>query len=111
MTWYSKRVRQHTKHVTENILQFYKLKKKYNFLILEDSCHAFGANYLASGKKYMIGSCKHSDISTFSFHPVKSITTGEGGAITTNNKKYFDKMSLLRSHGIMRKKKLLAIWH
>ena len=88
----------------ENILQFYKLKKKYNFLILEDSCHAFGANYLASGKKYMIGSCKHSDISTFSFHPVKSITTGEGGAITTNNKKYFDKMSLLRSHGIIRKK-------
>ena len=59
-------------------------------------------------KKYMIGSCTHSDISTFSFHPVKSITTGEGGAVTTNNKLYFNKMNLLRSHGIIRGKNY---WH
>lgn len=88
----------------ENIDNFYKLKKKYNFLILEDSCHAFGASYIFNKKKYMIGSCKHSDISTFSFHPVKTITTGEGGAVTTNNKIYYKKISVLRSHGIIRKK-------
>ena len=52
----------------------------------------------------MIGSCCHSDISIFSLHPVKSITSGEGGIITTNNKKIFNKMKLLRSHGMQRKK-------
>ncbi len=89
----------------ENIIEFFKLKKKYNFLILEDSCHAFGASYYHNKKYHKIGSCKHSDISTFSFHPVKTITTGEGGATTTNNKYYYKKMKLLRSHGIIRKKK------
>ena len=53
-------------------------------------------------KKYMIGSCKHSDISTFSFHPVKSITTCEGGAITTNIKKIYNKVLSLRSIGLKR---------
>ena len=52
----------------------------------------------------MIGSCRHSDISTFSLHPLKSITTGEGGIITTNNEKIFKKLILLRSHGIKRDK-------
>ena len=88
----------------ENIEKFYNLKKKYKFLILEDSCHAFGASYISNKRKYMIGSCKHSDISTFSFHPVKTITTGEGGAITTNNKMYYQIMKNLRSHGIIRNK-------
>ena len=92
----------------ENIKKFSQLKKKFNFLILEDSCHAFGASYFVGKKKYMMGSCAHSDISTFSFHPVKSITTGEGGAVTTNNKLYFNKMNLLRSHGIIREKNY---WH
>lgn len=92
----------------ENIQKFYKLKKKHKFLILEDSCHAFGASYILNNKKFMVGSCKHSDISTFSFHPVKTITTGEGGAITTNNKKFYDRIQLLRSHGILRKK---DYWH
>jgi len=92
----------------ENIQKFYKLKKKHTFLILEDSCHAFGASYYVNNKKYMVGSCKHSDLSTFSFHPVKTITTGEGGAVTTSNKNFFNKMNFLRSHGILRKK---DYWH
>ena len=50
----------------------------------------------------MIGSCKHSDISTFSLHPVKSITSGEGGIVTTNNKKIARQIELFRSHGIVR---------
>ena len=82
--------------------QIYNLKKKYKFLIIEDSCHALGSSYKYNKKIYRIGSCKHSDIATFSFHPLKSITTGEGGAITTNIKKYAQKAKLFRSHGIIR---------
>jgi len=71
----------------DNIINFYKLKKKYKFIIIEDACHALGASYLYRKKTYQVGSCTHADISTFSLHPVKSITTGEGGVITTNNQK------------------------
>ena len=85
--------------------QFYKLKKKYNCKIVEDACHALGAEYKFNQNKFKIGSCKHSDLCTFSFHPLKTITTGEGGAVTTNSKKYFKKMLLFRSHGIERNKK------
>lgn len=88
----------------ENVLDFYKLKKKLKCYLMEDACHALGASYKFKNKKKMIGSCCHSDISIFSLHPVKSITSGEGGIITTNNKKIFNKMKLLRSHGMQRKK-------
>ncbi len=78
--------------------RIYNLKKKFKFKIIEDSCHALGGNYY----NYKVGSCKYSDISTFSFHPVKPITTGEGGMITTNNKKIYEKLLVLRSHGIIK---------
>jgi dTDP-4-amino-4,6-dideoxygalactose transaminase len=78
--------------------EIYKLKKKYNFHIIEDSCHALGGKY----NNFKVGSCKFSDISTFSFHPVKPITTGEGGMITTNNKKIYQKLLLYRTHGIQK---------
>ena len=84
---------------------FYDLKKKYNFFLIEDACHALGAEYRYNNKFFKIGSCKHSDICTFSMHPVKTITTGEGGAITTNNLKIEKNIKLLRSHGISRNKK------
>ena len=77
------------------------LKKKYNFSIIEDASHAIGAKY----KNGMVGNCKFSDITVFSFHPVKIITTGEGGAITTNNKTYFNKLNLLINNGITKNKK------
>lgn len=89
----------------ENINDFYKLKKKYKCFIIEDACHAFGASYIIGKKNYKVGCSRHCDLSTFSFHPVKSITTGEGGAITTNNKKFADKIKVLRSHGILRNPK------
>jgi len=73
-----------------------KLAKKYNLKIVEDACHALGASYM--GKK--IGSCEYSDAVVFSFHPVKHITTGEGGAVTTNNLEIYKKLLLFRSHGI-----------
>ena len=52
-----------------------------------------------------MGSCKYSDLTTFSLHPIKSITTGEGGMITTNNKKFYKKINLLKNHGIVKKQK------
>lgn len=82
----------------------YNLKKKFKFLIIEDSCHALGSKYKFNKKIYHIGSCKHSDVSTFSFHPVKTITTGEGGMLTTKSKTYYEKAKLFREHGIVRNK-------
>ena len=89
----------------ENILEFYKIKKKYKSILIEDACHAFGAQYSINNKNYKIGSCSHSDISTFSLHPLKPITTGEGGILSTNNKKFYNIAKTLRSHGIIKNKK------
>ena len=89
----------------ENVKKFYDIKKKYNFFIVEDACHALGSEYEFRNKSHKIGSCKHSDISTFSLHPLKSITSGEGGVITTNNAKIAKNIKLFRSHGISRNKK------
>ena len=89
----------------ENISKFYQIKKKFKAVIIEDACHAFGAKYSNKGrKKISVGSCSHSDLSVFSFHPVKTITTGEGGIVTSNNKKLFKKMMLYRNHNIVREK-------
>ena len=81
------------------------LKKKYKFLLIEDACHAFGSEYKLNKKYYKIGCSKHADISTFSFHPLKTITTGEGGLITTNKMNIYKKIKILRSHGFNYKKK------
>ena len=86
-----------------NQKELFALSKEYGFKIIEDASHAVGSLY--EGKK--VGSCKWSDISVFSFHPVKIMTTGEGGMITTNNKNYYEKIKMLRSHGITREKKFL----
>ena len=77
------------------------LSKKYGFSVLEDASHAIGAKY---EDKY-VGSCSYSDISVFSFHPVKIITTGEGGMAVTNNDELARKMELFRSHGVTRDQK------
>ena len=74
------------------------LKEKYNIIILEDLAHAIGAKY----KNIKAGSCINSDCSIFSFHPVKHLTTGEGGAITTNSHKIYEKLLILRNHGMVK---------
>ena len=74
------------------------LKETYDVLILEDNAHAIGA----ASDGIRAGSCTHSDISIFSFHPVKHLTTGEGGAITTNSKDFYEKLLLLRTHGMVK---------
>jgi len=78
-----------------------KLAQDHNLIVIEDACHALGAEWKdAAGQWQKTGSCSHSDMTVFSFHPVKHITTGEGGAILTNNAAYYEKLLLLRSHGI-----------
>ncbi len=86
-----------------NLERIKRLSKKYNFKIIEDASHALGGKY----KNSYIGNCQFSDVCVFSFHPVKSITTGEGGLITTNSKKISAKINLFRNHGINRDKKFL----
>ena len=78
--------------------KIYALSKRYSFTVLEDASHALGATY----KDTRVGSCRYSDMSVFSFHPVKIITTGEGGMVLTNNKNLYEKLVLYRSHGITR---------
>ena len=81
-----------------------KLAKEYNFKVIEDASHAIGGSYLNS----IIGSCQYSDITVFSFHPVKIVTTAEGGAALTNDTKLAEKMNLFRSHGITRDPALMV---
>lgn len=79
------------------------LKEKFGVKILEDCAHSLGAVFTGgSGTPFRAGSCKNSDCSILSFHPVKHITTGEGGAITTNSAEIYHKLLMLRAHGINR---------
>ncbi|PHO09685.1 UDP-4-amino-4,6-dideoxy-N-acetyl-beta-L-altrosamine transaminase [Malaciobacter canalis] len=82
------------------------LREKYDIKILEDCAHSIGA----TNNNIKAGSCKNSDISVFSFHPVKQLTTGEGGAILTNDKKIYEMALQLRNHGIESKSDI-APWH
>jgi UDP-4-amino-4,6-dideoxy-N-acetyl-beta-L-altrosamine transaminase len=81
-----------------DMMEIEKLGHKYGFKIIEDASHAIGGR--CEGHK--IGSCEYSDITVFSFHPVKIITTAEGGVAVTNNERFATKMELYRSHGITR---------
>lgn len=82
-----------------------KIAKAKKLFVIEDASHAIGS-YYEDGNR--VGSCRYSDLTTFSFHPVKTITTGEGGAITTNDKKLYERLLLLRTHGITKDPKQLG---
>ena len=68
--------------------------------MVEDACHALGARYRAGSSWVRVGSCRHSRLTVFSFHPVKHITTGEGGALTTNDAELYRRLCALRTHGV-----------
>ncbi len=92
--------------------EIYNLGKQYGFKIIEDAAHAIGARY----DDKPVGNCCYSDVTVFSFHPVKVITTGEGGVALTNNKELAQHMGLLRSHGITRDPSRMSqqsegLWH
>ena len=82
----------------------HELAKKYGFSIIEDASHAIGGKY----KGEPIGNSRYSDITVFSFHPVKIVTTAEGGMAVTNNAKLAEQLDLLRSHGITRDEELMT---
>jgi len=80
-----------------------ELGRQYGFLIIEDASHAIGGKYHGEA----IGNCRHSDMTVFSFHPVKIITTGEGGMVLTNRDDMYEKLARLRNHGITREDSLM----
>jgi len=96
-----------------DMLEIYRIAQEYNLIIIEDACHALGAKYRLPRSEtgnqrseedswIKVGSCTHSHMTVFSFHPVKHITTGEGGMVTTNDRELYDRLLLFRSHGITR---------
>jgi len=81
-----------------DMIAFRQLADETGVRIVEDAAHAIGSEYGSS----KVGDCRHSDATIFSFHPVKTMTTGEGGAVTTNDPELYERLVLLRSHGITR---------
>lgn len=104
----NKKVTKHTKALIPvhfgghpcDLEEINKIAKKNGLILIEDAAHALGAEY----KGTKIGSCKFSDMAIFSFHPVKAVTTAEGGAILTNNERLYKKIMCLRNHGIVKEK-------
>lgn len=86
--------------------KIYKIAQKHNLKIVEDAAHAIGSEY--KGKK--VGCCEYSDMVVFSFHPVKTITTAEGGAVVTNNKELYEKLCAYRSHGMHKDGEMANTW-
>ena len=87
-----------------DMLAIHKLAERYKFKVVEDASHALGGEYQARP----IGNCAHSDITVFSFHPVKIVTTAEGGMAVTNQEDLAEKMRLFRSHGVTRDPSLMT---
>lgn len=78
------------------------IAKGRGLAVVEDACHALATTYVAEGRKGTIGDCRYSDMAAFSFHPVKAIAMGEGGAISTNDPGLADSLRMLRNHGMTR---------
>lgn len=97
--------------------EIHKIAKEKNLVVIEDAAHAIGAKYrLKNSQDWIkVGSCFHSDMTILSFHPVKHITTGEGGMVLTNNHDLYEKLVFFRSHGITRNKKYMketeGLWY
>ena len=81
---------------------------RYNLKIIEDAAHSIGSTYTYKGKKHYCGDGIHGDLCTYSFHPVKHITTGEGGAILTNDEEQYKKLILFGKHGIDRREEMFS---
>ncbi len=95
-----------------NLEEFRTLANEFDCWIIEDACHAPGGSFLNSNEKHVFcGNGDYADLAIFSFHPVKHIATGEGGMITTNDKELYDKLNILRTHGITKNPELLIENH
>lgn len=89
-----------------NMEEISKIAKENNLFIIEDAAHAIGSDY----KDTKVGSCRYSDMTVFSFHPVKTITTAEGGAVVTNNEELYKKLCAFRSHGMHKDGEMANDW-
>ena len=83
------------------------LSDRFGFKVIEDAAHALGSRYPYGGEVFSCGSCAHSDLAVFSFHPVKNITTGEGGAVMTNDGDLAQKLRKLRNHGAEKSREMM----
>jgi len=101
--------------------EIWRIAKKFGLVVIEDACHALGAKYRGQGSGVSdlqseegawarVGSCTHSDMTVCSFHPVKHITTGEGGMVTTNDEELYKRLLLFRNHGITRDPEEFAVY-
>lgn len=87
--------------------QIKRIAERYGAMVIEDAAHSLGASYTDDGIEYKAASCAHSDMAVLSFHPVKHITTGEGGAVLTNDENLYQTLLELRSHGIAKREEKL----
>lgn len=101
-----------------DLKEIFKVAKKYDCHLVEDACHAPGAEIRTDKDSYKVGDCKYSIACTFSFHAIKHMTMGEGGCITSNNKKIINNIELYRNHGMQKEKHKLenipeknALWY
>lgn len=105
----------HFSGATVDLLPLWKFAREKNLTVIEDACHALGAKYFDTDAQTWrtVGCCAHSQMTVFSFHPVKGITTGEGGLITTNDTATAQALVQFRQHGIVRRPNLAAdvAWH
>jgi len=85
-----------------DLVTIHELARRHGAWVVDDACHALGASYVHQGETLPIGTPSHSDMTVFSFHPVKHVATGEGGAITTGNPRLAERLRLFRNHGINR---------
>ncbi|MDH3892466.1 MAG: UDP-4-amino-4,6-dideoxy-N-acetyl-beta-L-altrosamine transaminase [candidate division Zixibacteria bacterium] len=85
-----------------DIPRLYRIVHAHGAFVVSDSCHALGATYKVNGSTYSLGSGAHNDASVFSFHPVKHVATGEGGAITTDNHELAERLRSFRNHGMQK---------
>ena len=91
-----------------NLPKIKEIADKYNLKIIEDAAHSIGSTYTHKGEKHYCGDGIHADLCTYSFHAVKHITSGEGGAILTNDEEQYHKLSFLRKHGIDRREEMFS---
>ncbi len=96
--------------VPADLPKIWGLANKYGFVVVEDAAHSIGSAYTYEGVVYKCGSCAHSDMAIFSFHPVKTVTAGEGGMVLTNSDKFAKIVRSLASHGMFRNLEDFQSW-
>jgi perosamine synthetase len=96
--------------VPADLPRIYELSRQYGFAVIEDAAHSIGSTYVHEGGNIHCGACVHSDLAVFSFHPVKTVTAGEGGMVLTNDDELARKIRMLASHGMERDVRLFEPW-